>query len=164
MCVSLEPFTSSPFSNYTYQFRGDPGDQGVDCCAWQVGSSTGVTGTGQALFFIGLDPNDPVNEPGDLDSDGVVDVCDNCINVRNGPEVGSCLFGPREGQACMSRQDCANNPCSLAQEDLDRDGVGDACVPEPGLAVGVAAGILGLGMLGRGWRRRPERRIFRRAR
>lgn len=146
-CVSLQPFTSEPFSNYTYQYLGDPGYRGLDCCVWQVGTSTGVTGTGQAIFYIGVDAGDPANLPTDLDGDGLRDVCDNCITVPNGPFAGSCLFGARQGQACSSDQECSGAPCSLSQEDLDRDEIGDACVPEPAAAAGVAVGLLGLGIL-----------------
>jgi hypothetical protein len=127
-----------------YEYQGSPAYQGLDCCTWQIGSRTGVTGTGQALFYVNLDPNDPANDPEDLDQDGIVDVCDNCVTVPNGPLLGTCTSGTRFGSTCSSDQECQNGACSLAQDDADRNGEGNACVPEPGLGAMLAAGLVAL--------------------
>lgn len=144
--------TTEPFllhMPYTYQFEGSPTYQGLDCCTWQIGSTTGVTGTGQAVFFVNADPDDPGNDPDDLDLDGIFDVCDNCLTVPNGPALGTCTSGSQVGSTCTSDQQCSGGECSLAQDDADRDGDGDACVPEPGLATGLAAGLLAVAVVGR---------------
>jgi hypothetical protein len=160
-CVALTPLTTLPEHNYTQHYLGDPAYRGLDCCTWQIGSTTGVTGTGQAVFYIGVDANDPLYDLQDPDGDEIVDPCDNCPTIPNGPGRGTCLFGPSQGAVCGSDQDCGGAPCSLAQEDLDRDGQGDACVPEPGSAAGLAAGLVALAVRAR---RRPDRRSDRPAR
>ncbi len=139
---------------YTYQYQGSPVYQGLDCCTWQLGSVTGVTGAGQAIFYINTDSSLPANQPGDLDLDGIKDLCDNCQTVPNGPLLGTCTSGPSTGSTCLSNQQCGNFPCSLAQDDFDRDGDGDACVPEPGLGAMLASGLIALAALER--RRRPR--------
>jgi hypothetical protein len=133
---------------YQYLYQGSPTYHGLDCCTWQVGSSTGVTGSGQAIFYINVDPANPANQPGDVDLDGIRDLCDNCPNKANGPLKGTCLAGPKVNQPCRSNQECQNFACSLAQDDTDRNGQGDAC-PEPGLAATLGAGLAALAALGR---------------
>ncbi len=132
---------------YTYQYQGNPTYHGLDCCTWQISSSTGVTGTGQALFFINVDSSLPANQPPDSDIDGIKNLCDNCPTVPNGPLFGTCTSGPRTGSTCRSNQECNNFPCSLSQDDADRNGTGDAC-PEPGLAAMLGAGLAALHALG----------------
>ena len=134
---------------YTYQFQGTPTYQGLDCCTWQIDSSTGVTGTGQALFFINVDGSVPANQPGDTDLDGIKNLCDNCPAVPNGPLIGTCLSGSQAGSLCRSNPQCINGPCSLSQEDQNFDGTGNACVPEPGLGAGLSVGWIGMIALGR---------------
>jgi len=129
---------------YTYQFQGSPSFQGLDCCTWQLGSAAGVTGTGQAIFFVNTDSSNPANQPNDLDVDGIKDLCDNCPSVPNGPLLGTCSAGPSTGSTCLSTQQCNGFPCSLSQDDADRDGDGDVCVPEPGLGAMLAGGLVGL--------------------
>jgi hypothetical protein len=138
---------------WTYSYSGDPAFTGLDCCLWQVDSpETDTMGAGQAVFFHNLDPLDPANLPPDRDGDGIVDGCDNCQWVPNGPRRGSCLSGASAGSACLSDLECSNRDCSLAQEDDDLDGVGQAC-PEPELATGLALGLLAMAGLGS---RRPH--------
>ena len=134
---------------YTYQFQGNPTYHGLDCCTWQIDSRTGVTGAGQAIFYVNIDGSIPANQPGDTDLDGIKNNCDNCPNKANGPLVGSCTHGPRTTQPCHSNQDCLNYACSLAQEDTDINGTGDACVPEPGLGALLGTGLVGLASLTR---------------
>ncbi|MDJ0865464.1 MAG: thrombospondin type 3 repeat-containing protein [Myxococcota bacterium] len=54
---------------------------------------------------------------------------DNCPLTPNGPLAGSCLSGTADwGRICRADADCGGGGrCSLAQEDADGDGVGDAC-------------------------------------
>ncbi len=134
---------------YTYQYQGTPTYQGLDCCTWQLGSAAGVTGTGQAIFYVNTDSSNPANQPGDLDLDGIKDLCDNCETVPNGPLFGTCTAGPHTGSTCLSDQQCDDFPCSLSQDDADRDGVGDACVPEPGMGALLGGGMLALIVLER---------------
>lgn len=66
--------------------------------------------------------------PNDSDEDGVPDVTDNCVDVPNGPGGGTCTRGSGVGGGCAGDVDCGDAGfCSLAQEDGDVDGSGDAC-------------------------------------
>jgi len=134
--------TSSPHHlPYTYQYGGTPGFVGVDCCTWRIEAASSVVGTGQALFFHNLDTANPANMPPDFDEDGIRNLCDNCVNVPNGPLGGSCLGGPTPRAPCHSNLDCGSGgACSLSQEDSNGDFVGNACVPEPGFAAGIGSG------------------------
>ena len=135
---------------YSYTYQGQPGYTGVDCCTWQVDSpQTGTVGTGQAIFFHGIDP--ATNLPPDADGDGMRDPCDNCVGVPNGPLLGSCIGIQGVGGTCRSDLECSPNEfCSLSQEDADFDLAGDACsVPEPGFAAGLFAGLAGLALRSR---------------
>lgn len=141
--------TSSPHHlPYTYQYGGTPGFVGVDCCTWRIEAASSVVGTGQALFFHNLDTADPANMPPDFDEDGIRNLCDNCVNVPNGPLGGSCLGGPTPRAPCHSNLDCGSGGvCSLSQEDSNGDFVGNACVPEPGFAAGTFSGLVLLASL-----------------
>lgn len=134
---------------YTYSFSGAPGFQGLDCCTWQIDAASGVVGAGQAIFFVGLDASDPANQPGDLDGDGIRDLCDNCPYTPNGPLLGTCFGGIDEGALCRSELECdASSDCSLSQEDDDFTIPGIAC-PEPGFGAGLLVGVGLLGLRGR---------------
>jgi hypothetical protein len=67
----------------------------------------------------------------DSDSDGTTDCYDNCLNVPNGPLLGTCVAGA--AGTCTSDAECDTSPgsgdgqCSMAQQDTDTDGHGDAC-------------------------------------
>lgn len=79
-----------------------------------------------------LDDGDSSGVAGDnLCQDGEVTGCDdNCPTTPNGPMMGTCIGGPdhRRGGLCTSDSQCRPGGwCSLAQEDEDGDGVGDAC-------------------------------------
>jgi len=72
----------------------------------------------------------------DSDSDGIADVGDNCLDVPNGEERGTCFdinSGPMS-RNCTIDDTCYDNPgdefnrlCDTEQNDQDADGVGDAC-------------------------------------
>lgn len=65
--------------------------------------------------------------PDDTDGDGVEDDADNCPLIPNGPVVGFCVGGD-QGAKCYNDGWCpAGEKCSMAQEDTDKDGQGDAC-------------------------------------
>ena len=69
----------------------------------------------------------------DKDGDGVNDKADNCKDVPNGPNKGTCVGpGIGSGQPCNNAEQCGafGNFCSQNQEDQDKDGVGDACETE----------------------------------
>jgi hypothetical protein len=64
------------------------------------------------------------------DKDGVPDFLDNCPNIPNGPDLGTCVL---EGISCNSNSECMtimNDYCSINQEDLSGNSVGDACDPD----------------------------------
>ncbi len=133
------------FMPYSYRFNGTPGFTGHDCCTWHLDSPfTGTLGTGQLIFFHNLDAGNPANMPPDTDLDGIRDLCDNCVLKTNGPLLGSCLTGPSAGAPCRSNPECTSGICSLSQEDANGDKTGDACVPEPGMALMLAAGVIAL--------------------
>jgi hypothetical protein len=63
----------------------------------------------------------------DSDGDGIPDDQDNCPDIPNGPEGGTCSAGTI-GDPCTSNGNCGClGECSNDQEDVDEDGVGDVC-------------------------------------
>jgi hypothetical protein len=66
-----------------------------------------------------------------MDGDGVGDICDNCLDVPNGPLGGTCTEGLTG--TCFSDSECDTVPgaedgvCSMNQENSDTDFLGDAC-------------------------------------
>lgn len=144
--------------SYTYDFLGSPSYQGLDCCTWNIESrQTGVVGTGQAIFYVNVSSSDPAYRPGDLDRDGIRDLCDNCPDVPNGPLLGSCTTGVHAGSTCNSNIECGGGTCSFALEDGDLDGIGDACVPEPHLGMSTLGGCFGLAFAAAARQRRFRR-------
>jgi hypothetical protein len=143
VCEALTDLGDRRTMPYTYRYQGTPGFIGVDCCTWRIeAQQAGVVGTGQALFFHNLDASNPAHMPPDTDQDGIRDLCDNCPSVPNGPLAGVCLAGPLFRAPCYSNESCGSGGiCSLSQEDANGDFQGDACVPEPGLGVGLLAGL-----------------------
>jgi hypothetical protein len=130
--------------DYIYDYLGSPSYVGFDCCTWQVDSpDTDTTGSGQALFYINLGLG---AQPPDSDEDGFFDPCDNCVNVPNGPFLGTCVTesGSTVGAPCTSDLQCTGGQfCSMAQEDNDFDPEeGLVCLPEPGATALLASGVL----------------------
>jgi hypothetical protein len=70
-------------------------------------------------------------EQEDLDEDGVGYACDNCPEIPNGQDLGTCInttTGAVGEETCASDDDCnAEEMCSNNQEDKDCDGIGDIC-------------------------------------
>lgn len=62
----------------------------------------------------------------DSDGDGRADAVDNCPTVANAQLIGTCV---ETGSICANDGQCTGglDTCSLAQEDTDGDGWGDAC-------------------------------------
>jgi hypothetical protein len=92
----------------------------------------------------------------DRDLDAVLDGLDNCPAWPNGAGGGTCTAGDPAllAERCTSTAECGSGGvCSMAQEDSDGDGLGDACettlLPEPGAPLSIALGALGLGGLRR---------------
>jgi len=75
----------------------------------------------------------------DIDSDGVIDVEDNCPEHPNGPDLGSCVttksgmvVSYRVGESfitCTSDADCeaTGGTCQMDQGDCNENGCGDVC-------------------------------------
>ena len=68
----------------------------------------------------------------DTDNDGIDDNNDNCLNIPNGPELGSCYNYITEevGGSCTENGDCGSVWylwCDIDQKDGDNDGVGEVC-------------------------------------
>ena len=83
--------------------------------------TTETIGSGQALLYVNLGLG---AQPPDSDNDGFFDPCDNCVNVPNGPFLGTCVTesGSTVGGPCLSDQQCSGGQfCSMAQEDNDFD-------------------------------------------
>ncbi|HKK51391.1 MAG TPA: thrombospondin type 3 repeat-containing protein, partial [Myxococcota bacterium] len=101
----------------------------------------------------------------DRDEDTQLDGLDNCPAAPNAAGFGTCTAGDPErlGLACGSDGECGlEGSCSMAQEDTDLDGVGDACepipAPEPRAVVLLMAGVLLLAGLSRRQRSDGKRR------
>jgi len=68
----------------------------------------------------------------DADADGHGDACDNCFSAPNGPDSGTCvksigglLVGT--GVTCADNSTCGDGICQRNQQDMDGNGIGDAC-------------------------------------
>ncbi|MEZ4330960.1 MAG: thrombospondin type 3 repeat-containing protein [Myxococcota bacterium] len=117
---------------------------------------TKATLAGRALTLSCVPPGSGERIARDRDLDLVINGLDNCPAAPNAAGGGTCIAGDpaRLGFDCGSSVDCgAGGACSLAQEDTDRNGVGDACepalVPEPGLSASLIVGGAALGLVAR---------------
>ena len=76
--------------------------------------------------------DDDPNDVDDEDCDGSIDGDDNCPDVANGQYRGTCSNGVYIGSPCetdgLNSGECGNNGyCSMNQDDVDEDEVGDVC-------------------------------------
>jgi arylsulfatase A-like enzyme len=77
-------------------------------------------------------PNEPNPGQEDADRDGRGNECDNCFETPNGSKIGTCLGGLNDGWRCSVDEFCgADGFCSMDQEDLDGDDMGDVCDQYP---------------------------------
>ena len=111
----------------------------------------------QDLLFHCVPPGSGQRMGVDRDLDTVLDGLDNCPAWPNGAGGGTCTAGDAGllAAACSAHADCGTGGfCSLAQEDADTDGTGDACepalLPEPGVAGSLLCCLLALVALRRG--------------
>lgn len=71
-----------------------------------------------------------MHEFSDTDSDGNQDYLDNCPLIPNGPDAGTCLRDSI-GEPCENNEACGSTGwCSMHQEDIDEDAIGDVCDPD----------------------------------
>jgi YVTN family beta-propeller protein len=114
-----------------------------------IGESTlrgKATSVGQELTYSCAPPGSGVRMGIDRDEDDVRNGIDTCPAAPNGPGGGTCTMGTELGAECQQSIDCGTGGfCSLAQEDSNADGIGDACdpilLPEPAQFLQIAAGL-----------------------
>ncbi len=69
----------------------------------------------------------------DTDLDGILDDVDNCVEVPNGPDLGTCVETVSDmisgtWTTCENDGDCGpTETCDMAQGDMNANGKGDAC-------------------------------------
>jgi len=67
-------------------------------------------------------------DSGDYDCDGIPNAEDNCPEIVNSPNLGTCIYSWSGMVTCTTDDDCsAGGGCSTNQEDTDGDGFGNAC-------------------------------------
>jgi DNA-binding beta-propeller fold protein YncE len=108
------------------------------------------------LTYTAVPPGSGIRMGIDRDEDTQLDGLDNCPAAPNAAGSGTCTAGEPTmlGSACTVAAQCGTEGfCSMAQEDSDGDGVGDACepslVPEPGSVAMLTVGSSLLAVLGR---------------
>ena len=110
-----------------------------EVCFIAVSSGPGEGTPTVAIGSVSVEST-PTTEILDTDCDGLPDsACtscipaydaDNCKDKPNGPDLGTCTAGLQDmlGETCGSDVECGSGGvCSMAQEDSDGDGFGDAC-------------------------------------
>jgi hypothetical protein len=105
-----------------------------------------ATSIGQELTYSCVPPGSGVRMGIDRDEDDVLNGEDICPTAPNGPGGGTCTLGTELGAECQLSTDCGTGGfCSLAQEDTNMDGTGDACdpilLPEPAQLLHIAVGL-----------------------
>ena len=115
-----------------------PDDGGPAIALSSLRGLSDPTGSALDLTFTCAPPGSGTRMGIDRDLDSVLDAIDNCPAAPNGSAQGTCTAGAPELLAarCTASVDCGDAGfCSLAQDDANADGQGDACeislLPEP---------------------------------
>ncbi len=132
-CVSAEPALVPAVS------IGPVSSAASEVCFITVSSGPGE-GTSTVVIGSVSVESTPTTEILDTDCDGLPDLActscipaydaDNCKDSPNGPDLGTCTAGLPDmlGEVCGFDVECGSGGvCSMAQEDGDGDGFGDAC-------------------------------------
>ena len=140
-----------------------PDDGGTAIGEAALRAKADPSGDGQDIVYTCVPPGSGQRMGVDRDLDSVLNGLDNCPAWPNGPALGTCTAGDPEllVSRCSASSECGSGGvCSLAQEDANFDGTGDACepvfLPEPDANLQIAAGLAMLFALAR--RRQAPRR------
>ena len=131
-----------------------PSDGGPAITPSALRAKANPAGSAQSLTYSCVPPGSGTRIGTDRDVDSLLDELDNCPAAPNGPALGTCTSGDPLllASSCTSAAACGSGGfCSLAQEDGDLDGVGDACeitlLPEPGPSLLLCVGSVALSLL-----------------
>ncbi len=143
LCISemkLEQTNTSAFSNWSIRFLAQPGHSYriYFSSDRMIEIPSGEAGNFEKAKNVLLIPEtkyekNPDYTPADTDGDGVPDIKDNCVDIKNPAQVDFNKDG--RGDACddsdydgvvNSKDNCPDVP-NFSQEDTDGDGIGDAC-------------------------------------
>jgi YVTN family beta-propeller protein len=126
-----------------------PDDGGAPISEMQLRARADPLGDGQDIVYSCVPPGSGQRMGLDRDVDSVLNGLDNCPAWPNGAALGTCTAGSPQKLAskCTASPDCGGGGyCSLAQEDADSDGEGDACeialLPEPGRGALLGNGLM----------------------
>jgi DNA-binding beta-propeller fold protein YncE len=134
---------------YARQSNGTflPDDGGAAITENALRDKADPTGTDLDIQYTCVPPGSGQRMGIDRDEDSVLDGNDNCPAWPNGAALGTCIAGDATllVSSCTASAQCGTGGiCSLAQEDANTDGTGDACepslLPEPGSSAMLAAG------------------------
>ncbi len=125
-----------------------PDDGGPAILEATLRAKANPAGDALTLTYTAVPPGSGHRMGIDRDEDGVLNGPDNCPAAANGPLGGTCTAGDSQlrGTNCFADAACGvTGVCSMAQEDVDMDFIGDACepslVPEPGGVMMLGAGV-----------------------
>ncbi|MEM9173711.1 MAG: beta-propeller fold lactonase family protein [Myxococcota bacterium] len=129
------------------RFLPDDGSASITSAALRAKATV----AGQEVTLSCVPPGSGTRMSIDRDEDGVLNGLDNCPGAPNDALGGTCTAGDAGLLAtpCSANAECGTGGvCSLAQEDTDLDGTGDACepmlVPEPHFVPTLLFGALAL--------------------